>query len=727
MTLKEKIIQSLQAASNRKAKDIARELGTTRKEVNRELYRHKGALFRKDDGHRWTFSDEEKATLVEKVSKAIEDAVPSIRAFMEASEMNGRPADMPGVQGSPGDLTWDAQQEEIRTAPAGERLLVVAPPGTGKTAVLCGRVQHLVVEQGVNSSNILVVSFTRTAVAEIRSRIEGFIGSAKTSSLRISTIDSTAWSLQQGFPAEESSTGSNDWSSSDYDLSIEQVIELVGEGDEDLMDFLESFDHIIVDEAQDVIGVRSRFISLLIEKLGEDCGFTILADPLQAIYDFTQDAEGADPVALLESMAGEAFRMAQFTKVYRYEDPMLEETLREARAIVEGDGAPAEKAKCLSSLLEQSSSIEKFDGAYKDLASSLRGQDDTLVLSRSRADVLLQSSYLCTGKVPHKVRMSGLPDCIYPWIGHLFHDYEEHRISEKEMTALLESRVGDNIDPGLAWNCLFRIARKKKDIDMRLLRSRLSRRRPPVEACFLDCGMQGPILGTIHASKGREARRVILSMPTIEDNERALEELRVLYVGSTRAMGKLELNTQEGARYFRNMGGESGQNRVMKIDGAAIKRNQYKRFDFQLEVGQKNDFDETSVVSTRIDGKEVVAAQEVLWEKRFEVERLDANQDKELDWQFVLSRQGDEPTFQGWLSSAFKDGDLRAAAGYVARKYDVKWLKPNYLHFACRVGVRTIVLGEDDARLGEIHEPYSSSGFYLAPVVRGWCKVIAYP
>ncbi|MDO4327775.1 MAG: ATP-dependent helicase [Lachnospiraceae bacterium] len=49
-------------------------------------------------------------------------------------------------------------------------MMVLAGPGSGKTTVIVGRVRHLVEQQGVNPSNILVITFTRAAAREMEER-----------------------------------------------------------------------------------------------------------------------------------------------------------------------------------------------------------------------------------------------------------------------------------------------------------------------------------------------------------------------------------------------------------------------------------------------------------------------------------------------------------------------------------------------------------------------------
>ena len=56
-------------------------------------------------------------------------------------------------------------------------LMVIAGPGSGKTRVITARVGALLAA-GVNPAEIMVVTFTRAAAAEMKSRISNQIGRA---------------------------------------------------------------------------------------------------------------------------------------------------------------------------------------------------------------------------------------------------------------------------------------------------------------------------------------------------------------------------------------------------------------------------------------------------------------------------------------------------------------------------------------------------------------------
>ena len=66
-------------------------------------------------------------------------------------------------------------------------LMIVAGAGSGKTKVLTTRIAHLM-NKGVDAFNILALTFTNKAAAEMKERIEKILGNSEARNLYIGTF-----------------------------------------------------------------------------------------------------------------------------------------------------------------------------------------------------------------------------------------------------------------------------------------------------------------------------------------------------------------------------------------------------------------------------------------------------------------------------------------------------------------------------------------------------------
>jgi hypothetical protein len=392
-----------------------------------------------------------------------------------------------------------------------------------------------------------MISFTRTAIAEIRARLHSYIGDAAFA-VKIATVDAHAWAIHSGYDPNARLTGS-------YEENIERVLALV-ERDDDVIDYLRNVEHLIVDEAQDLVGQRADLVQAIISNLEPSCGVTIFADEAQAIYGFSED-EGCTaaerPQALLDRLRSDpayGFEGAALDTIHRTSVKALQTIFSDVRTAVLGGLGDGEG---LFTRIRQS--IASY-ADNNDLKPTNLGLDllaaGSLVLFRTRSEVLSTSQFC---DVPHSLRLSGYGANLPSWLAICFHDWMQAFMARDQFMERWTSRVECGVPPGYgpdeAWAKLVRLGGSADgSLEIARLRRVLAGRSAPIELATAEFGLPGPVIGTIHASKGREADSVLLlasvdrEFKSADDEE---EEARILFVGSTRA--RLSLKVGNAIKY----------------------------------------------------------------------------------------------------------------------------------------------------------------------------------
>ncbi len=487
-------------------------------------------------------------------------------------------------------IEWDDDQLRVIEADRSARLLVSAGPGMGKTAVACSRVAHLVEFDDVADTNVWLVSFTRSAIAELKGRIGDFAEDpSNVFAVKISTIDSQAWKIRYGFSPEEVEKLFGG-----FETGIDAATELIDARMDDFRDIFGDLEHLIVDEAQDITGGRARFLLKLIDLLPKDCGITVFHDPAQAIYDYAAGEELFRFTDGLAALLGEDLQRRSLKKIYRTDEAPLLKLYEDLRLDILGNADVGADSFQSKTDLVKSAAVSQGKGFDHD---ALDGYDDALVLFRKRMEVAQASAFMAGDGHRHRLRMSGLGRFALPWLALVLGKTETRELERAEF-AERSAEARDRFPPLLfgediegnsveaRWDRLSRYAGMRGDrIDLFKLRSRLAGA-PPDEFMAPEFGHTGPILGTIHASKGREADHVFLQ---INDNwgarsgadEKDLsEEARVLFVGATRA--KRSLAVQGGFAMKFASTTESGR--------CYRKMPKYKN-GYQFQLGLQGDFD----------------------------------------------------------------------------------------------------------------------------------------
>lgn len=169
---------------------------------------------------------------------------------------------------SPADQLLDGLNPQQRQAVVheGSPLLIVAGAGSGKTAVLTRRIAYLMAARGVGVGQILAITFTNKAAAEMRERVVGLVGE-KARYMWVSTFHSTCVRILRNQAALIEGLNSN-FSIYDADDS-RRLLQMVGR-----------------DLGLDIKRYSRRLLANAISNLKNE-----LIDPHQALAGLTEDSD----------------------------------------------------------------------------------------------------------------------------------------------------------------------------------------------------------------------------------------------------------------------------------------------------------------------------------------------------------------------------------------------------------------------------------------------------
>jgi len=583
-------------------------------------------------------------------------------------------------------------------------MLVEAGPGCGKTHVACERVAHLL-NEGEAPDRILLLSFTRTAVHELRNRIAAAssVSADLARQVQVRTLDSFAWRLAAG----ASELGS-------HEASIRAALAALARAfrgdDPELESWVGRFTHVLVDEAQDLVDARAALIVALLNGLPREAGWTVFLDPAQAIYGWSSDADdeegGERFLELIPALRGTVQRVS-LTTVHRTSNAALLELLRLARAQALG-GRSGQRLYGVRAVLGEGAgdAVHRVTGLPALLERIGEASTRTLVLFRRRVDALLALSYVRDAGLACRLRVGGMPRLVAPWIAAVANELAV-RGSPGSITngAFLDAwqaachgrRLSEGVDPGRAWQLLLQIGATKTLVDLRKVARRLAMQVVPDEVSTREVGTGGAIIGTVHGSKGREAERVIFYLPgemhPPASDAASDEEARVLYVAASRAMLHLEV-LPAGAM---NCGYH--ENRAWKAAGRGL----------QIEVGREGDID----ACTPLLGEDASAVQD----------RLSAF-DGKLCPVHVHTRGGGPRTRVLQLGDGAAIGALSSACvdslgSLVTGRAKKKMSAPLGLGHLTWLDTTTVALSPDDPRVERLPHPWRDTRLVLAPVVAG--------
>ncbi|MFC4588728.1 UvrD-helicase domain-containing protein [Sphaerisporangium corydalis] len=437
-----------------------------------------------------------------------------------------------------GDPRLTPEQQKVVRLPVDARTLVIAEAGAGKTHTLVRRLDALMTRDEVNAGEVLVLSFSRAAVRELKERLARHGDTAR--HVRVQTFDSWALELLLVTDAD------GDWLARGFDERIEAATDLIGDPDVD--ELYENLRHLVVDEVQDLVGSRRDLVETLLDTY--DCGFTVVGDPAQAIYGF----QVADPT----TRAAENGRFFDWLRV-RFEDELVELRLtKNFRAQTEEAMTVLSFAPLLQAGVETSGEL-----AYRDLRNALLGtllmgdledefvrqslqqyEGTTAILCRTNGQALLVSERLHAGGVSHRRQRSARDRVAPAWLASLFRATDTSILTQTRFEEALQARpFAGGTDHARLWDLLLRTTRGRgQTVDLLRMRSVIAAGGLPDELTA-----QPPanlVVSSVHHAKGLEFDRVIVVDPGPLQNDGprpidAAEEARTLYVALSRPRQEL--------------------------------------------------------------------------------------------------------------------------------------------------------------------------------------------
>jgi hypothetical protein len=429
------------------------------------------------------------------------------------------------------------------------RLLVTAGAGSGKTHTVVRRLDALVgnedPEEALEAGEILVLSFSRAAVRELRDRIARHGNRARR--VRVQTFDSWAYQLLvSAYPDEE-------WTDRSFDERIRAATDAITKGAVEAGE-IGAPSHVVIDEAQDLVGDRRDLVETLLDRFQRSCGFTVVGDSAQGIYGFQIE----DPT----ERAGETDRFFAWLRA-SYDDLVelaLTENFRarssEARTAlgvggrlqnlaVPADGQEATAASLYAELRDRLFDLPGLGEVADEFTlRTLQAYPGTCaILTRDNRQALAVSELLHTHGVAHALKRS-LQDRPVPyWVAELLRRSESSTLTEPRFLELLGGvPLPVGVDPQRCWRSLRAATRRtgRGLVDVAAVGRLVAEGRFPDD--LGDPEAARLTVSTVHRAKGLEYDRVLLlTPPSVAELRKTHEDLdvpaeaRALYVAMTRA------------------------------------------------------------------------------------------------------------------------------------------------------------------------------------------------
>lgn len=414
------------------------------------------------------------------------------------------------------------EQASVVFAPVDQAMVVTAPAGTGKTHTLVARAAHVIEHVDPRAGDVVVLSFSRAAAAEVRRRLRA---EPSLPFIPVWTFDAFATELLSRLEPDGA------WSSETYDGRIEYLNRLLV--DAVTPDRLEgTVAHVLVDEAQDLEGVRAEFVLSLIK--ATTSSFTVFTDPTQAIYGFQRNGEPGPPLADgLAGVTGDSLpKQLSLTEQHRAMTDLVSRVMElgdELTRAAEPDPRLADRIQLLADSMPELPDLKSGRLLFRPSGRS------TAVLCRSNAQALSASNQLRSLGHTHTLRRRSDERAVGRWLAAAAASTTSTNLERSVFEDAISSEPGLPHSPAEMWLALKRTdGRGAATVDLTRVAQMLLQNAIPDELNAPDDPHL--VVSTIHRAKGLEFDSVVL-VPGRDDASEAEadEEARIIYVALSRA------------------------------------------------------------------------------------------------------------------------------------------------------------------------------------------------
>lgn len=435
-----------------------------------------------------------------------------------------------------------------------EHILVNAGPGTGKTYTVIKRLEYIISNNMINDYEcVAVLCYTKTASKVIKARLLEKIVAGElppeAKNIYICTIDSFA-------TAYLSAVEDTKYNKMNYNQRIEHFIKTATKEN------LNIFEYFIIDELQDIVNHRATMVINILNSI--DCGYLLLGDKCQAIYDYSANDlsnYAMNSVEFYEKLYGSLsnnVKKYELTINWRQKNnSFLNLTTNTRKSLLDGDMTLMKYAinQELKNIPTESLTVEEFRPIVEK-------DSKTAVLCRTNGEVEWVSSTLRNNNIPHTTTRENEQLHFDKSIAIILWDYDDDLINKDIFVMRYLDRIKD--DEVLAielFDALLEFSKTKETFLSKEELLQAMHSATAIPEILSSNNNFNLVVSTVHKAKGQEFDIVYYNMHTfskyIKDDtnkkskakkkktvftdKEIFEETRIFYVAATRCRNDFKL------------------------------------------------------------------------------------------------------------------------------------------------------------------------------------------